>query len=216
MTALPAAADFTGAAITEAQFKTALTDLRTFMADLLGTAGTQAAAQTAMQVLMGAGVAAKTTTYTLTTSDRGKVINATTGTWTLSLPAASSAGSGYCFGIKNSGSGTITIAPSGSDGIDSASITAGSARLYVCTGTAWVSFGSDSVTLSSLGGVSTDNGYGNVGSYYIHEHRESTTYTVGSTYSLSGMSGTWRCVSPYRFTYASTQNYGISMFQRIS
>lgn len=43
-TALPAATDFTGAAVTEGQFKTALTSLRTFLAELLGTDGTVATA----------------------------------------------------------------------------------------------------------------------------------------------------------------------------
>lgn len=44
MTALPAATDFTGAAITEAQFKTAITNLRAYLSGLLGTDGTAATA----------------------------------------------------------------------------------------------------------------------------------------------------------------------------
>lgn len=38
-TALPPATDFTGAAVTEGQFKTALTSLLTYLADLLGSDG---------------------------------------------------------------------------------------------------------------------------------------------------------------------------------
>lgn len=44
MTALPASTDFTGAAITEAQFKTAISDLRSYLAGLFGTDGTAATA----------------------------------------------------------------------------------------------------------------------------------------------------------------------------
>lgn len=43
-TALPPATDFTGAAVTEGQFKTALTSLRTFLAELLGADGSVATA----------------------------------------------------------------------------------------------------------------------------------------------------------------------------
>jgi hypothetical protein len=43
-TALPPAADFTGATVTEGQFKTALTSLRTFLAELLGADGSVATA----------------------------------------------------------------------------------------------------------------------------------------------------------------------------
>ena len=43
-TALPAATDFTGAAVTEGGFKTALTSLRTYLAELLGTDGSVATA----------------------------------------------------------------------------------------------------------------------------------------------------------------------------
>lgn len=49
-TALPAATDFTGASVTEGQFKTALTNQRTFLADLLGTTGVAADARTALGV----------------------------------------------------------------------------------------------------------------------------------------------------------------------
>lgn len=41
MTALPPATDFTGASVTEAQFKTAMTSLRAFLAELIGIEGTE-------------------------------------------------------------------------------------------------------------------------------------------------------------------------------
>ena len=58
MTALPAASDFTGAGVTEAGFKTALTDLRAFLATLLDDTGTPADARAALGVLAAAGDAA--------------------------------------------------------------------------------------------------------------------------------------------------------------
>ena len=44
MTALPPSTDFTGASVTEGGFKTAITALRTFISELLGTDGTDTAA----------------------------------------------------------------------------------------------------------------------------------------------------------------------------
>lgn len=49
-TALPLATDFTGSAITESQFKTAITSLHDFLQGLLGTTGVVADAKTALQV----------------------------------------------------------------------------------------------------------------------------------------------------------------------
>ena len=69
-TALPAASDFTGAAVTEGQFKSAITDLRSFLSGLLGTSGVTADARAALQVLMAA-TASKSTAYTATTADNG-------------------------------------------------------------------------------------------------------------------------------------------------
>lgn len=49
--ALPPSADFTGSGVTEGGFKTALTQLRAFLADLLGTTGVQADALTALGIV---------------------------------------------------------------------------------------------------------------------------------------------------------------------
>ena len=143
MPTLPASTDFTGSGITEAQFKTAITNLRGFLADLLGAAGTQAAAQVALQALLGAGVDARSGAYTVVAGDRGKLINAT-GTWTLALTAAATLGAGFAFAIRNSGAGVITIDPNSSEQIDGAttmSVGAGTSALLVCTGSAWVTVG---------------------------------------------------------------------------
>lgn len=60
-------------------------------------------------------VLAKTAAYTVTTADRGKAIVATSGTWTLSLPVAATAGDGFGFWIENGGTGVITIDPNGAE-----------------------------------------------------------------------------------------------------
>ena len=218
MTTLPAAAEFTDPSTTEAEFKTAITDLRTFLADLLGTAGTQSAAQAAMQVLLGSGITSKSTTYTLTAADRGKVVSCT-GTWTLSLLSAATAGNGFCFAIKNNGSGTITIAPNGTDTIDSASLAAGNSKIYVCTGSGWYSFGGNTVTLEDLGGMSINMTAEAVGSLTIVGTTTSGQYTMGTSYTLSGKSGTWKALtgtvrSGKSITSWGTTDYYITLFQR--
>ena len=186
MPTLPVATEFTGPGITEAQFKTAITNLRGFLADLLGTAGSQAAAQVALQALLGAGVDARSGAYTVVAGDRGKLINAT-GTWTLALTAAATLGAGFAFALRNSGAGVITIDPNASEQIDGAttiSVAAGSSCLVVCTGAAWLTVGlavpisypisvanggtgatSAAGARGNLAAVGMDHGYNTVGSF---------------------------------------------------
>lgn len=139
MTALPDASDLTGP-ITEGDFKAALTALRDCIAGLLGTDGLVPTSLATLGALASVYVA-KTAAYTVLVADRGKMIDAASGTWTLSLPAAASAGSGFSLMFRNSGSGTITIDPSGAeliDGVTTVTIAAGGGALLMCTGTAWV------------------------------------------------------------------------------
>lgn len=65
-----------------------------------------------------AAYAAKTGAVTLGENDY--VVNATSGTFTVTLPTAVGI-AGKIYVIKNSGTGTVTIDPSGSETIDSAS-----------------------------------------------------------------------------------------------
>lgn len=142
-TALPAASAFTGSTVTEGDFKSAITNLRSFLADLLGGDGVTATALTTIGSPLN-GVLSKSAAYTVTTTDRGKLIDATTGTWTLSLPAAATAGAGFVIGVRNSGTGVITIDPNLSELVDGATTKALSgeaAVLVVCTGSAWKTVG---------------------------------------------------------------------------
>lgn len=139
MTALPLASDFVGP-ITEGDFKAALTALRDCFAGVLGTDGLTATALSTLGALASVH-SPKAAAYTVLVADRGKLIDATTGTWTLDLPSVASAGNGFSFMFRNSGTGTITIDPSGSelvDGVTTVTIAAGGGAVIICTGTAWV------------------------------------------------------------------------------
>lgn len=213
MTALPAATGFTGSGITEAQFKTAMIDLRGYLSGLLGTDGNPVTALAALDALFAAGVDAKSGAYSLAAGDRGKLLDCT-GTWTLSLLAAATAGAGYAAAVRNSGSGTITIDPGSTEQIDGAStlyVTAGASAILVCTGTAWVSVGlsepitypvsiaqggtgetSASAARGALAAVGDDNGVG-VGSFALLI-RDDAGQSVSSNYTYSGGSISYACL----------------------
>ena len=143
MPSLPIATDFTGAGVTEAGFKTAITNQREFLAGLLGTTGNQVDALVALGAL-GADTVSKTTAYTVIATDRGKTILCS-GTFTLSLTAAATLGDGFTFAVINTGTGVITIDPASTEQIDGAStnsIQANSWAIITCTGTAFYTMGS--------------------------------------------------------------------------
>lgn len=143
MTALPSSSEFTASTVTEGQFKTALTDQRGFLAGLLGADGTQATALATLGA-PGGGYLSKSAAYTVALTDRGKVIEAT-GTWTLSLPAAATAGAGFLVLLRNTGSGTITVDAAGAETIDGALTVAfapGRGSVIFSTGSAWMTLAS--------------------------------------------------------------------------
>ena len=145
-TALPPSSDFTGAGVTEGDFKTAISALRDYLSGLLGTDGVTATALATLGAPIS-GYTAKTTTYSVVAADKGKLINATTGTWTLSLLAAATAGDGFNVTVRNSGTGVITVDPNLTENIDGAStlaVNAGESLLLYCDGTAWYSVGKSS------------------------------------------------------------------------
>ncbi len=138
MPALPPSSDFTGSAVTEGQFKTAISNLRTFLNDLLGSTGTVPSALSALGTL-GGQTMAKTAAYTVVAADRGKLIECST-TFTLTLTAAATLGTGFSFIVANTGTGTITIDPNGAETINGAStlaLDAGAWAIVVCNGTSF-------------------------------------------------------------------------------
>ena len=89
-------------------------------------------------------VIAKTAAYTVVIDDNGSLINATSGTWSLSLPAAATAGNGFAVAVRNSGGGVITIDPNASetvDGVATVAIGAGLSCFLVCNGANWCTVG---------------------------------------------------------------------------
>lgn len=86
------------------------------------------------------GVLAKTALYTLALRDFGKIIDATSGTWTLTLMAAATATDGFWFDVRNSGTGVITIDGDSSetiDGLTTIEVNPGEFVRVQCNGTLW-------------------------------------------------------------------------------
>lgn len=140
MAALPATASFVGATVTEDQFKTAISDQRSFLAGLLGTTGERGAALTAIGASLN-GVLSKSATYTVLAADRGKLIDFTTAGSDLNLPAVS-VGDGFVVAFRNSASsGNVTLKAADTiDGIAGATgipIGPGESGFAVCNGTVW-------------------------------------------------------------------------------
>lgn len=138
MATLPLATAFTDSAVTEGEFKTAITDQRDYLSGLFGSDGTAATALATLGAL-GADTVAKTANYTVLTTDRGKVFLCS-GTFTLSLTAAATLADGFNFAVINTGSGTITIDPNSTeqiDGVSTKKINVGGWAVVTCTGSAF-------------------------------------------------------------------------------
>lgn len=136
MTTLLASASATGTTATEGDLKTFLANLRDYIADTLGTDSTNKGAIHGLLGLLLNGKVNKTGAYTLVAADRGKVMNCT-GTWTLTLTAAATLGDGFCFAVRNSGTGAITIDPNLTEQIQGQStyvIGAGDFVIIYCDG----------------------------------------------------------------------------------
>lgn len=166
MTALPPSSDFSTVPGNHGNMRASLVAVQGFLAGLLGSDGTVATALATLGSL-GAVYVAKTAAYSVVAADRGKAFDATTGTWTLSLLAVASAGNGFSVILRNSGTGTITVDPSGAEQVDGAAtiiVAPGRAVLLICTGTAWVAhwmvaaaFTSTAPGLAPLSGGGTTN-----------------------------------------------------------
>lgn len=162
---LPPSTDFTNSSVTEGQFKTAMTYLREYLASLLGTDGTLATALGALGISFNS-VSSKSANYTVIASDRGKTIQCT-ATLELALTAAATLGSAFTCQVNNTGSGTVTINPNGTELIDGKStktISAGQSCIIYCDATGFYTVG-----LGSSYGGST-----------IKVFTTSTTWTVPS------------------------------------
>jgi hypothetical protein len=82
----------------------------------------------------------KTGAYTVVAGDLGTIINCTSGTFTVSLTAAATLGSGFNCWVWNTGTGVITIDPNGAETIDGNStitLRKGEGMQIVCNGANW-------------------------------------------------------------------------------
>lgn len=118
----------------------------------VGSAAVTAAALAGkgLQAISGLLTTAWPTTVTSTTpravsstTDRSTLLVWTGGTGTFNLPAGATIGQ-YYFGVKNSGSGVLTLDCDGADTIDGAAtktINAGESFIVVCAGSSWYTIG---------------------------------------------------------------------------
>jgi microcystin-dependent protein len=163
-TALPPSSDFTGAAVTEGDFKSAISALRDYLAGMFGATGATTLALSTQGAPVS-GYVAKTTTYAVVAGDKGKLIDCT-GTWTLSLLAAATAADGFNVSVRNSGTGVITVDPNLSETVDGGAtlaINAGESLVLYCNGTLWVTVGKSSGvpsgSLVAYGGAAAPSGW---------------------------------------------------------
>lgn len=142
MPTLPVATDFTGSGITEAQFKTAMTNLRGFLADLLGTAGTIPIALASLQVPFAQGLWWVSGAYSVTTADRGRVLGIGAAV-TVTLPAAATAGSGFMVAVRAFANGAVVDGYGAEliDGAASITLNAGESAILVCNSSEWWTVG---------------------------------------------------------------------------
>jgi len=86
-------------------------------------------------------VLSKSANYDLTTADDGKMVRATSGTWTLgTASAAATMGNGYLVTVVNDGAGVVTFNPNGSEtvnGLTSIAIGPGDYVFLRCDGSNW-------------------------------------------------------------------------------
>lgn len=230
MATLPPSTDITASGATEGNAKTWFAAVRTFIAQQLGTLGTQAESLTVLGVPFN-GSLTKTGAYTVVAADRGKIIKCS-GTFTLSLTAAATLGDGFFFGVWNTGAGTITTDPNLSEQIAGATTrttAAGKLDIVYCDGTAFNVVGSiatgsgsgldadllDGYHANNLpyapvtGGnyVAKDHGHNNVGSFVFGF----TASILGAGNTVSGSSLTTGCIEGYNGGAAIARSSGSAL-----
>lgn len=145
MTMLQNSSSATASTATEGDVKTFLDNLRTFMADLLGTDSANKGAALAQLGAALHGTVAKSSAYTVVAADRGKVINCTgSGGWTLNVQAAATLGDGFVFAVSNVGTGIITIDPNLAEKINGENtyfVSPADTVIVYCTGSEFLLFG---------------------------------------------------------------------------
>ncbi len=106
---------------------------------------------------------AKTANYTVVAGDSQTVIDCTANTFTVAFTAAATLGSGFIFGVMNSGTGVITLDPNSTEkiidaanptGATTLSLAQGESKLLMCNGSNFEVLASEK---ASSGGASVGN-----------------------------------------------------------
>ena len=139
-----------------------------------GTGGnTQVTALQALGALTSK-TSSKTTGFTVVSADRGTAFLCS-GTFTVSLTSAATLGM-FSFAIINTGTGVLTIDPSGSQQIDGAAtkvLLAGQSCIVICDGTKFLTLGLSGSGMGATGG-------GNDKVFYENETNITTNYTISA------------------------------------
>lgn len=102
---------------------------------------------------------AKTTSYAMDLTDNGKLIDCTSGSFTVTLPAAAVAGNGFNVRVINTGAGTITLDGDGSETINGAankSLAQYQSVHVICNGTSWAILSPSKIVSAELGSGTAD------------------------------------------------------------
>jgi len=97
-----------------------------------------------------------TTTDTIVSGDKGNVVEATSGTFTLAFTAAATLASGFWCIVTNSGTGDVTLDPNGAeliDGLTTWVLYTGGTIILICTGTAF-----ETILISPMRKIFTGSG----------------------------------------------------------
>jgi len=161
--------------------------------------------------------AAKTSAYTATTSD--DVLNVTSGTFTLDLPAASTC-TGKTLKIKNSGTGVVTLDGNSSEtveGVATFPLGAGSYVEFTSTGSAWVLTGG--IPDSGWRAITPNgSGWGSSGAIYIRRRgftvewaidQLGTTGTAAAIDTALATTSGWR---PKHYGFGGYRNLGTGVY----
>lgn len=119
MATLPNSTTATSSTATEGDVKSFLTNIRIFIADVLGSdSSARGSILQSLRTLLS-GSLPKTAAYTVTEADRGRaVVFSGSGGVTLSVAAAATLGDGFAFAVVNNSSGAITVDPNLSETIN--------------------------------------------------------------------------------------------------
>lgn len=138
----------------------------------------------------------QTAAYTVVAGDLGKIVNCTANTFTVSLTAAATLGSGFNCWIWNTGTGTITIDPNGAETIDGNTtfvLRKGQGVEIICTGTAFRTGAPKQYYLYSenydntIGGRPTaNNSLGAIAFHYDAFATGNTSMAIGFSTNASG------------------------------